>query len=164
MSARLFIPLVVQRRMAPAALLLCLGAGLIPARAQSATSPSSPATQAAPDAAAASSASTVLDRVVAVVNNQAILQSDLNQEMRLSVLEPDLPGRNRGPETPESALRRLIARALIRQQIREEDAQTAEPTEKEVSDRLEELRRQLPACARANCASAAGWQAFLAQH
>ncbi|HEU5457503.1 MAG TPA: peptidylprolyl isomerase [Terracidiphilus sp.] len=99
-----------------------------------------------------------------MVNNQAILQSDLSEEMRLSILEPDLPGRNRGPETPESALRRLIARALIRQQIREEDAQTTEPTEKEVSNRIAELRSQLPACVRAHCESAAGWQAFLAAH
>jgi peptidyl-prolyl cis-trans isomerase SurA len=131
---------------------------ILPAAAQSPAPPSS-----APPASAGPSP-VVLDRVVAVVNNQAILQSDLDEEMRLSILEPGPRGPGRSAETPESALRRLISRALIRQQIREEDAQAAEPTQKEVDDRIAELRRQLPVCLRANCATTSGWQAFLAAH
>jgi len=105
----------------------------------------------------------VLDRVVAVVNSQAILQSDLDEEMHLSILEPNLRGRSRSSETPESALRRLISRALIRQQIREEDAQSAETSPQQVDTRLTELRKQLPVCVRDHCDTAAGWQAFLTQ-
>lgn len=104
----------------------------------------------------------VLDRVVAVVNNQAILSSDLNEEMRLSVLEPN--ARGRGPETPQQALRRLISRALIRQQIRDEDVQAAQPSAEDVAARLANLRKELPACVRQNCATDAGWEAFLASH
>ena len=61
----------------------------------------------------------VLDRVVAVVNNQAILASDLDDEIRLSVLDPASGGL--GMLTRERALDQLIGRALIQQQIRQED-------------------------------------------
>ncbi|MGB6973401.1 MAG: peptidylprolyl isomerase [Terracidiphilus sp.] len=155
MIARLPIRFLARRfPFALALMLACLHTAAQSPAPQSSSTASPPADEA--------SAPVVLDRVVAVVNNQAILESDLDEEMRLSVLEPNLPGRGR--ETSESALRRLISRALIRQQIREEDAQTAEPTAKQVNDRIAELRRQLPACLRANCATNAGWQVFLAAH
>jgi hypothetical protein len=107
----------------------------------------------------AQAASPVLvDRVIAVVNNSAILASDVDREMRLSVLEP-----NSGKETPDakSALDRLISRTLIQQQIRREEAQAAAPKEKDVEARIAELRAQLPACIRLNCATAEGWARFL---
>ncbi|MGA3262618.1 MAG: SurA N-terminal domain-containing protein [Terracidiphilus sp.] len=104
----------------------------------------------------------VLDRVVAVVNNQTILASDLDQEIRLSVLDP--AGVGLAPLTRQRALEQLIGRALIQQQIRQEDAQAAEPSPAEVDARLAEIRRNLPACIRQNCASEAGWKAFLAAH
>ncbi len=104
----------------------------------------------------------VLDSVVAVVNNQAILSSDLDEEMRISILEPDSV--RSGPETPQRALQSLISRTLIRQQIREEDAQAAVPTAKEIADRLDNIRKELPVCVRENCATDAGWRAFLANH
>ncbi len=103
-----------------------------------------------------------LDSMVAVVNNQAILSSDLDEEMRISILEPN--STRSGPETPERALQRLISRTLIRQQIREEDAQAAVPTAKEIADRLDNIRKELPVCVRDNCATDAGWKAFLANH
>jgi peptidyl-prolyl cis-trans isomerase SurA len=104
----------------------------------------------------------VLDRVVAVVNNQAILASDVDEEMRLAVLDPGRAGL--GVLTPKLALRQLISRALIQQQIRQEDAQAAEPSQTEVDTRLAEIRKELPACVRLNCASEAGWKAFLTAH
>ncbi|HVC47190.1 MAG TPA: hypothetical protein VND90_08065 [Terracidiphilus sp.] len=153
MTTRLPIRIPAPRSLRALPLLL---ACLVPLAAQSP----------APQSSAASTpvVPVVLDRVVAVVNNQSILQSDLDEEMRLSVLEPNLPGRDRSTETPASALRRLISRALIHQQIRQEDAQAAEPNSKDVDARLAELRHQLPACLRADCTSDAGWQAFLAAH
>jgi parvulin-like peptidyl-prolyl isomerase len=108
---------------------------------------------------AQSGASAVLDRVVAVVNNQAILASDLDDEIRLSVLDPGRGGLD--VLTRKAALDQLIARALIQQQIREEDVEAADPTQAEVDARLAEIRNQLPACLRQNCASDAGWKAFL---
>jgi hypothetical protein len=104
----------------------------------------------------------VLDRVVAVVNNQAILASDLDEEMRLSVLDP--AGGGKSALTLQQALDQLIARSLIRQQIRQEDEQAATPSEGEVQARMGEIRRELPTCIRQNCATDAGWQAFLTSH
>ena len=103
-----------------------------------------------------------LDRVVAVVNNQAILSSDIDDEIRLSVLDPGRGGL--GALTRTRALDQLIGRALIQQQIRQEDALTAEPSQDEVDTRLAEMRKELPTCVRDNCVSDPGWQAFLAMH
>jgi hypothetical protein len=110
----------------------------------------------------AQTAPVVLDRVVAVVNNQAILSSDIQDEMRLSALEPS--GSGEGAPTPQNALQDLISRDLIRQQIRQEDVQAAEPTQAQVMARLAELQRELPECVRLHCSTKAGWKAFLDQH
>jgi hypothetical protein len=104
----------------------------------------------------------VLDHVVAVVNNQAILVSDVDDEIRLAVLDPAQAGM--GVLTPQRALEQLISRALIQQQIRQEDTQATEPTQAEIDARLSQIRKQVPACVHFNCASDAGWKAFLAAH
>jgi peptidyl-prolyl cis-trans isomerase SurA len=104
--------------------------------------------------------SEVLDRVVAVVNNHAILASDLKDEIQLAALDPMSAGN--GALTPQLALEQLISRTLIQQQIRQEDAQAVEPSADEVQARVEEMRRELPACLRRNCASEQGWKDFLA--
>jgi hypothetical protein len=104
----------------------------------------------------------VLDRVVAVVNNHAILFSDLDDEIRLSVLDPKLVGE--GELTRPLALDQLISRALIQQQIRQEDVQAIEPSQEVVNARLDQIRKQLPACVHQNCAADAGWNAFLTSH
>ncbi len=119
--------------------------------------------QTAPQTSAPQAASpVVLDRVVAVVNKHAILASDLDDEIRLSVLDPN--GVGQGQLTRQRALEQLISRTLIEQQIRQEDMQAIEPSQEEVNARLDELRKQLPACVHQNCASDAGWKAFLAAH
>ena len=107
-------------------------------------------------------ASVVIDRVVAVVNNQAILASDLDEEIRLSVLDPGQVGL--GVLTRKRALEQLIGRALIQQQIREEDERAADPSQAEVDARLAEIRKEVPACIHENCATEAGWKAFLVAH
>jgi hypothetical protein len=104
----------------------------------------------------------VLDRVVAVVNGQAILASDLDEEMRLAVLDPGIGGP--GVLTRERTLEQLIGRTLIRQQIRQEDEQANAPSQAEVDARIDEMRSELPGCARKNCASEDAWKAFLAAH
>jgi parvulin-like peptidyl-prolyl isomerase len=104
----------------------------------------------------------ILDKVVAVVNNHAILSSDLDDEIRISVLDPGNAGL--GALTRRRAMEQLIARSLIQQQIRQEDEQAANPTQAEVNARLMELRTEIPPCIRQNCASDAGWAAFLAAH
>ena len=109
-----------------------------------------------------SSAPVVLDRVVAVVNNQAILDSDIDDEIRLSVLDPGRVGL--GVLTRARALDQLIGRDLIQQQIRQEDLEAAEPTQAEVDVRLSEIRKQLPSCVRSHCSTPEGWKTFLDLH
>jgi hypothetical protein len=114
-----------------------------------------------PAAPAQSAAPVVIDRVIAVVNNRPILSSDLDDEMRLSVLEPDTT-----TDKPDrrGALERLVSRTLIQQQVRREEEQASEPSAELINERTLELRRQLPACVRAGCASPAGWDRFLAEN
>jgi peptidyl-prolyl cis-trans isomerase SurA len=111
---------------------------------------------------AAAANSVVLDSVVAVANKHAILSSDIDDEIRLSVLDPNLVGK--GALTRQQALDQLISRALIEQQIRQEDMQAIEPSQDEVNARLDQIRQQLPECVHQNCATDAGWKAFLAAH
>jgi hypothetical protein len=102
----------------------------------------------------------LLDRVVAVVNNRAILASDLRTEMRMSVLTP-AEGPGQSVDTAHDALERLISRSLIIQQIRDEEELSTRPTPEEIAARLSELRKELPACVRAHCVTDEGWKAFL---
>ncbi len=104
----------------------------------------------------------VLDKVVAVVNRHAILASDIDEEIRLSVLDPARSGQ--AGLTRQRALDQLISQTLIQQQIRRDDLQAVEPTKDEVNARVEETRRVLPECVHQNCASDAGWKAFLSAH
>jgi len=103
----------------------------------------------------------VLDRVVAVVNNRAILASDVDDEVRLAVLDPGQAGL---VLTPKRALEQLISRALIQQQIRQEDEQAADASQDEIDARLAEIRKEVPACIHFNCATQQGWSAFLVAH
>jgi len=132
---------------------LLLACGALRGRGQTA--------QSTPSQESGAGAPVVLDRVVAVVNNHAILLSDVQDEIRLSVLDP---GRGGQRVTEQHALEELISRALIEQQIRQEDLRAIEPSQKEVESRLENIRKELPACIRENCVTDAGWNAFLASH
>lgn len=143
-------------QMRRALMIVCMAAATSSMIAQT---PSAATQPAAPDSAAKP---VVLDRVIAVVNNQAILQSDLDEEMRFAVLDPARTGR--GALTPQRALNQLISRALIQQQIRQEDLQAVEPTAAEVTSRIAEIRRDLPACVHQNCVTDAGWRTFLASN
>lgn len=129
--------------------LLCLGSsGSAMARAQQRVGPDE--------------GDVVLDRVVAVVNNRAILASDLDDEIELSVIDPAAGGAQKA--SPAQVLDELISRALIVQQMRQEQGRTATPEPAEVEARIAEIRKDLPACARANCATDEGWSDFLAAH
>jgi hypothetical protein len=130
--------------------------------AQNAAPADAAAQVAAAQTAPAAPSTVVLDRVVAVVNNRAILASDLDDEMRLAVLDPGEGGL--GVLTPQRALEQLISRTLIQQQIRQEDTEAAEAPQADVQARIQEVRRELPACVRQNCATEEGWKKFLREH
>ena len=104
----------------------------------------------------------VLDEVVAVVNNHPILASDVEDEIRLAFLDVTHPGER--ALSRRRALEQLISRALVEQEIRQQDAEAAMPTPAEVDARMRELRKQLPVCAHRECATDAGWKSLLAEH
>ena len=103
---------------------------------------------------------TPLDRIVAIVNDNVILDSDVNQELRFEAFDPY---RNRlEGTTRDKVIERLINRALILQQLKlqPEDA----PADEEVNKQINELRKNIPACAAYHCQTKEGWDRFLADH
>lgn len=140
---------------AAALLLSCLlpGAGLC----QTPAAPTAPVD--GEPAPAAPADGTVLDRIVAIVNGDLVLESDVDQEQRFAVFQPltDPQGTFSRPR----AVERLINRDLILQQLQ---LQPQEPvTDKQVDDQLMQLRKDLPACKVEHCETDAGWQHFVAQ-
>lgn len=101
-----------------------------------------------------------LDRVIAVINGQALLESDVDEEMRFAVLEPFEINAHR--DTPQAALRRIVNRALIEQQMKEQQQFKIDISDTDVEKSLQDLRAHLLACAKYDCTTEAGWDAFLA--
>lgn len=99
----------------------------------------------------------VLDQVVAVVNGDLVLESDVDEERRLQAFQPF---RDASQTTRAKIVERLIDRALILQQ---EKLQPQPPiTDAEVQTQLAMLRRNIPACKEYKCETDAGWQKFVA--
>lgn len=103
---------------------------------------------------------TKLDRVVAIVNDTLILDSDVNEELRLQAFDP-YHVRAEELSSPR-AVERLINRELILQQLRLQPQPM--PTDDEVNAQINELRRDIPACSQYHCQTNEGWQRFLADH
>jgi peptidyl-prolyl cis-trans isomerase SurA len=103
----------------------------------------------------------VLDSVIAVINGEVLLRSDLQTEMNMAALEPlSLPP---GKNLEQRAARRLINRTLILQQMQIQ-GMDKQISEDEVEKDLDALREQLPDCRKTDCKTEAGWASFLAQH
>jgi peptidyl-prolyl cis-trans isomerase SurA len=131
-----------------------LMAGIMPSFAlmQTASAPT-------PAPASASSAQpVVLDRVEAIIDGDVLLQSDVEEEMRFAVLEAlqVLPGQN----TQLRAVRRLITRTLILQQMKAQQ-QPVTASDAQVTQGLSDLRKLLPACGPYHCVTDDGWHTFL---
>ena len=101
---------------------------------------------------------TEIDRVVAVVNEELILDSDVEQERRFSALLPY--GEASGPYSRDEAIERLINRDLILQQSQLQSGH--EITMEAATKDLEGLRKSIPACKEFHCETKAGWDRFLA--
>jgi len=98
-----------------------------------------------------------LDRVVAVVNEDLILESDLDEEARMAAFQP-LGGQTTA--TRKELIERLIDRDLILQQMR---LQPQPPiTDAQVDAELGVLRKNIPQCAAYGCETNAGWEKFVA--
>jgi peptidyl-prolyl cis-trans isomerase SurA len=101
-----------------------------------------------------------LDHVVAVINGDVLLESDVQEEMHFAALEPFRL--RAGPDTPQDAMRRLINRSLILQQMQEQQQLNVNISDTDAEKSLERLRSHLPQCVKYNCKTDAGWKAFLA--
>jgi peptidyl-prolyl cis-trans isomerase SurA len=98
-----------------------------------------------------------IDRVVAIVNGDLILESDVDEERRLAAFQPySSPA---GGFSRQEAIDRLIDRTLILQQ----DGEQALPplTDSDVNADILELRKAIFACRQYHCETEAGWQNFL---
>jgi peptidyl-prolyl cis-trans isomerase SurA len=100
-----------------------------------------------------------LDRVVAVVNGDLILESDVDAERRAAVFQPF---REQSVAPREQLVERLIDRDLILQQLH---LQTEPPiTDAQVDAELATLRKSIPECAAYHCETDAGWEKFVPDH
>ncbi|AFL89456.1 SurA-like protein [Terriglobus roseus DSM 18391] len=99
----------------------------------------------------------VVDRIVAIVNGDLVLESDVEVEERFTKLYPYSTDSSK--PLREQAITRLIDRSLIEQQ------QAGYPmtpvTDEQIKKDEADLRKDLPACAHADCTSNAGWKDFL---
>lgn len=101
----------------------------------------------------------LLDRVVAVVNGEVILESDVDEERRYEEIQPY---REAGAFSRDRAIQRLIDRALILQQA---DLQPEDSVpDAELDAQLTTLRKDIPACKQYNCETDAGWKKYLGGH
>jgi hypothetical protein len=100
--------------------------------------------------------SEIVDRVVATVNGQPILQSDWDIAIRCEAFL-DQRALQFTPEAARASLDRLVDQELLRQQIR--SFQLPPIGEDRVRSRLEEIHHQIP-----GAAGDAGWQAALSRY
>jgi parvulin-like peptidyl-prolyl isomerase len=99
-----------------------------------------------------------IDRVIAIVNGDLILESDVDEEKRFAAFQPFSTG---GKDfTREKAVERLINRTLILQQSR---LQTIGGVKDEaVAAQIQTLRKDIPACKQYHCETDEGWKKFVA--
>lgn len=99
-----------------------------------------------------------LDSVVAVIDGDVLLSSDIDEEIRFAAFLPYPVAQQ--SNTRVNAAERLIDRTLILHQ--EKQLPGVEVSDAEVDQRIAELRKEIPACVRYQCETEAGWQKYLA--
>jgi peptidyl-prolyl cis-trans isomerase SurA len=106
---------------------------------------------------AALHAQVVVDRMAAVVNKRVIMESKLDQEVRLGRLFEGKPlaGAKLDPAEMSQTLEQLIDRELLEQQILRDDMET--PSPQELARRVSEVRART-----SGLESEEGWKARLA--
>lgn len=116
-------------------------------------------TEAAQSAESSAKQGVVIDRVIAVVNGDVVLESDVDEERRFEEIQPY---RMISTFTRDRAIERLIDRALILQQadLEPEDA----VSDQELDAQLLTLRKDIPACKQVHCETDAGWQKYVEDH
>jgi peptidyl-prolyl cis-trans isomerase SurA len=94
---------------------------------------------------AASAHAQVVDRMVAVVNKQVILESELDQAARVEFLLQAKPIDQLAQTDRIAALERLIDRSLLEQQI--VDPAMLDPSAEDLAAKIKEIREGLPGAA-----------------
>jgi peptidyl-prolyl cis-trans isomerase SurA len=148
-----------------AVLLLSGGPMAVASQNTSATSPSpeqvekiAPALR--PAAPSSQPGAIQIDRVVAIVNGDLILESDVDEERRFVAFQPY--GTPNEAFSRQDAINRLIDRALILQQDGE---QAMSPiTDAEETTDILDLRKAIFACHQYHCETDEGWLHFLADN
>lgn len=99
----------------------------------------------------------LIDQVIAVVNGDLVLESDVERERRFGAFQP--VASPAGDFSRKVAIERLIDRALILQQAKLQPDQAVTPAEVQVE--LTQLRKEIPACKQYHCETDAGWTKFV---
>ncbi len=101
----------------------------------------------------------VMDQVVAVVNGDLVLESDIDEERRMAAFQPFTD--KTVAFSRDKAIDRLVDRTLILQQAKIQPE--AAVTDADVNAELATVRKDIPACKKEyDCATDAGWQRFIA--
>lgn len=97
--------------------------------------------------------SEIIDRIVATVNGQAVLQSDWETAMRCEAFLDQRP-LSFTPDAAEASLQRLVDQQLLLQQLR--SYRLAPLKSEDLRNRIQEVRKQIP-----GAATDSGWRAAL---
>lgn len=120
--------------------------------------PSAAAQQTSASTASKDPGAVQIDRVVAIVNGDLILESDVDEERRFVVFQPY--SEPSGSFSRAQAIQRLIDRTLIMQQAREQPMKPI--SDAQVAANLEDMRKDILSCKQYKCETKEGWQNFLA--
>jgi SurA-like protein len=99
----------------------------------------------------------IVDRIVATVNGQAILQSDWEDALHYEAFIAGQSSAQLTSADRQAAFDRLIDQELLRQQIRSADFQHA--SDVEVAARIQEIRKQYP-----GAETDSGWHTALSRY
>ena len=102
----------------------------------------------------------IIERVVATVNKRPILQSDWDEEVRYEAFVNHRPLTSVSAAERKAALDHLIDQELLRQQIKEDEAEgLLKPSTPNVEKRLQEIRKEYPGAEKT-----AAWRADLQRY
>lgn len=132
-----------------------------PGQAPSASKPGkveagAPAPKALSDEGPTARAGVLVDQVIAVVNGDLVLESDVEEEHRFEAFQPF--SSVDPPATRQGEIERLVDRALILQQAKlQPDDEVSLP---EAEAQLKKVQAEIPACKQYHCETEAGWAKF----
>ena len=100
----------------------------------------------------------VIDRIVAVVNTNPVLQSDVESELRFQDLAAGRPASPAfSDEQKRAALEKLIDRELVREEMEHSDMPA--PADTQIDSHIDDIRKQYPDAEKTTV-----WNSILATH